>query len=188
MITSSRSDFLIVRGLRYHVRIWGAPDAPPLFLLHGFMDTSATFDPVASILAEERRILAPDWRGFGLTEWAQDGYWFPEYLADLEAIVEHYASGSPFDMAGHSMGGQAAALFAGLRPDRVKRLALLDSLMLADQKANTAVDRYRRWMDEVRKPTRAPTYASFDQLAGRIRAKHPKLTPEGAAFVARCWG
>jgi pimeloyl-ACP methyl ester carboxylesterase len=42
-MNASRSEFLDIRGLRYHVRRWGRPGAPKLFLLHGWMDVSASF-------------------------------------------------------------------------------------------------------------------------------------------------
>lgn len=186
--SASRSVFLRVRGLRYHLRCWGNAEAPPLFILHGFMDVSATFDPVARLLAQRRQVIAPDWRGFGHTQWAQDGYWFPDYLADLDAIVEHCAPQMPIDLVGHSMGGQVAALYAGLRPSRVCRLALLDSLFLSDQGAEQTVRSYRSWLDDLGKHQRTPSYASFEQLAGRIQAKHSQLSAERAMFIACCWG
>src|SRR5262245_32313673 len=65
----SRSEFLRIRGLRYHVRRWGPPDAPLIVAAHGWMDTSATFDRVARELAPRFQVLMPDWRGFGYTEW-----------------------------------------------------------------------------------------------------------------------
>jgi pimeloyl-ACP methyl ester carboxylesterase len=187
-MNGSRSQFLRVRGLRYHLRSWGAEDAPALFILHGFMDVSATFDPVAQRLSDRYQVMAPDWRGFGYTEWASSGYWFPDYLADLDAIVEHCSPDAPILLAGHSMGGQIASMYAGLRPARIRKLALLDSLFLPGEPVSRTPERYRSWLADVARPPRAPTYASFEQLAGRIKAKHPQLSDDQAAFVARCWG
>ena len=48
--------------------------------------------------------------------------------------------------------------------------------------------RFRRWLDELKDLPRQKTYASFDELAERIRKQHPGLPPERAGFVARCWG
>lgn len=79
----SRSQFVPIRGLRYHIRTWGDPHSPKLFLLHGWMDVSASFQFLVDALRREWCVFAPDWRGFGLTEWPQDGYWFADYLADL---------------------------------------------------------------------------------------------------------
>lgn len=184
----STSDFVAIRGLRYHVRRWGDPAAPKLFLLHGWLDTSATWALVAQGLLDGRQVLAPDWRGFGLSEWPQDGYWFQDYVGDLDALLDHYAADVAVDLVGHSMGGQAASLYAGVRPARVQRLALLDSLFLPDMEASLAPKRFRAWLEELKNLPSQKTYASFEELAGRVRHQHPQLDPERALFVARGWG
>ena len=92
-VKPSRSSFVGVRGLRYHVREWGDPSAPKLFLLHGWMDVSASFQFTVDELQREWCVIAPDWRGFGLSEWTNQGYWFPDYIADLDAILERYSPG-----------------------------------------------------------------------------------------------
>lgn len=184
----SRSEFLSVRGLRYHVRVWGAPEAMPVVLLHGWLDVSATWAPVAQGLLPRFRVLAPDWRGFGHSQWPQDGYWFYDYVADLECLLDRLSPAEPVRLVGHSMGGQVASLYAGLRPDRVRRLVLLDSLFLPDMGPEVAGKRFRAWLDQLKDPPQQKTYDSFEDLAGRIRKQHPRLTPERALFVARCWG
>lgn len=187
-MSDSRPDFIRVRGLRYHVRRWGDPAAPMVFLLHGFMDVSATWQPVAEGLLPQFQVLSPDFRGFGATEWPQDGYWFPDYVGDLQDIADHYSADAPLRLIGHSMGAQVASLYAGLRPDRVARLVILDGLFLPDMEPALAPKRFRAWLDDLRDLPQQKSYASFDDLAARIRKNHPELTPERAAFVARCWG
>ena len=117
------SDFVRIRGLRHHVRRWGDPAKPMLWLLPGWLDTSATWAPVAEGLVAEFQVLSPDWRGIGHTEWPQDGYWFYDYVADFEALADHYSLKDPILLTGHSMGAQIASLYAGVRPERVKKLA-----------------------------------------------------------------
>ena len=187
-MTSSRSDNILVRGLRYHVRRWGPADAPMLLLMHGWMDVSATFEPVAERLAPRLQVLAPDWRGFGETDWPQDGYWFADYIADLDALVDHYSPDHPVRIAGHSMGATAVCHFAGLRPHRVSQLAVLDGLALPDGDPAAIVPTYRRWLDAVRRGSNAPTYRSFEELAVRVQKRHPHLSAERCRFIARCWG
>lgn len=184
----SASDFVRIRGLRYHVRRWGAPDAPVLVLAHGWMDVSETFDPVAQALLPRFQVLVPDWRGFGYTEWPQDGYWFPDYVADLDGIIDHYSPGGPVFLAGHSMGAQIASLYAGLRPARVTKLAILDGLFMPDMDVNVTPERYARWLDGVKTVgTRPPTYDTFEYLATRVQKRHPHLAMEQCLFIARCW-
>lgn len=187
-VTDSRSDFVTVRGLRYHVRRWGPSDAPMLFLVHGWMDVSATFAPVAEHLTDRFQVLAPDWRGFGLSEWPQDGYWFADYVADLDALAEHYSPDRPILLAGHSMGSTAAAHFAGLRPERVAKLAILDGLALPNGDPSQIVKTYRRWLHAVRNPVEVPSYRTFEELAGRVAKRNPKLGPEHCLMIALAWG
>ena len=74
-----------VRGLRYHCRCWGDAQAPKLFLLHGWMDVSASFQFLVDALRGDWQVIAPDWRGYGLSHWGgADGYWFPDYMGDLD--------------------------------------------------------------------------------------------------------
>src|SRR5690349_21173648 len=119
----SESLFVDVRGLRYHVRAWGEEGAPVLFMLHGWMDVSASFQFVVDALRGDWRVLAPDWRGYGLTDWTHaDSYWYPDYLGDLEALLAHFQPREPATLVAHSMGGNVACIYAGTRPQRVRRL------------------------------------------------------------------
>ena len=124
---ASRSRFLPVRGLRYHLREWGQDAAPPLVLLHGWMDVSASFQFVVDEFERDWHVIAPDWRGYGLTDRGPgDCYWFPDFLADLEAILDAVSPNGQVTLVGHSMGGNIAGLYAGARPERVERLVLAE--------------------------------------------------------------
>lgn len=187
-MTPSRSEFIRVRDLRYHVRRWGDPQAPQLFLLHGWLDVSATWQHVVEGLLSRWQVLCPDWRGFGHSQWPEDGYWFPDYVGDLEVIADHYSPGAPILLVGHSMGAQVASLYAGLRPARVAKLACLDGLFLPEMDAKLAPRRFRAWLDELKDLPKQKTYDSFEALAVRVKKQHPELTEERARFVAKCWG
>ena len=77
-LKSSRSEFPSINGLRYHVRVWGEPNQPKLFLLHGWMDVAASFQFLVDALDQDWCVIAPDWRGFGLSEWNNYPYYFPD--------------------------------------------------------------------------------------------------------------
>lgn len=189
----SESLFLAIRGLRYHVRRWPPPSsrsgAPKMFLLHGWMDVSASFQFVVDALRGDWDVYAPDWRGYGLTEWGRsDSYWFPDYLADLDKILEHFAPQDAVNLVGHSLGGNVAALYAGIRPARVARLVNLEGFGMAPTRPEQAPKRYARWLNELHeRPTLRP-YKDFDALAERLREGNPRLTREKADFLARHWG
>ncbi len=91
----SVSQFVDVRGLRYHVRTWGDARARKLILLHGWMDVSASFQFLVDALTADWQVLAPDWRGFGLSAWPHEGYWFADYVADLDGLVRALSPDAP---------------------------------------------------------------------------------------------
>lgn len=187
---SSESLFVPVRGLRYHCRRWGEPRHPTLFLLHGWMDVSASFQFLVDALRGDWHVIAPDWRGFGLSDRAKDGaYWFPDYFADLDALLAHFHADRPAVLVGHSMGGNVAAMYAGIRPGRVARVVNLEGFGLAATDPKQAPQRYARWLDELAgDPPSFRDYESFDALAGRLRESNPRLTVERARFLAQHWG
>jgi pimeloyl-ACP methyl ester carboxylesterase len=184
----SRSEFLTIRGLRTHVRHWGREGAPKLFMAHGWMDMSASFQFVVDALQGDWHVIAHDWRGFGLTERSGgDTYWFPDYFADLDAILDHYAPGEAVNLLGHSMGGNIVSVYAGIRPERVARLINLEGFGLAATKPDSAPGRYAGWLDELKAPPSMRPYASLDEVAGRLRKTNPRLPAERAAFLAPHW-
>jgi len=183
----SRSEFVKVRGLRYHVRTWGDPAHRPLWLLHGWMDMSASFQFLVDELRVERFVLAPDWRGFGLSQWAAGAYWFADYLGDLDALLRAFTPEGPVDLVGHSMGGNVVNLYAGVRPARVRRLALLEGFGLPRTSPAAAPARYETWLDELVEAPSLKPYASLEEVAARLMRNNPRLSPEYAEFLAPHW-
>ncbi|WP_085315979.1 alpha/beta fold hydrolase [Derxia lacustris] len=191
-MTPSRSRFLDLRGLRIHLREWGPADGRPLVLLHGFLDVSASFQFLVDAFAHERRCIALDWRGFGLSQHATDqpavqSYWFPDYLADLDALLDRIAPDAPVHLLGHSMGGLIAALYAAARPARIRSASLLEGFGPPATVPTEAPRRYARWLDQLRHATPWGRYASLDEVAGRIRRNHPQLGAERARWLAEHW-
>lgn len=184
----SRSRFIDVRGLSYHLREWGEAGAPKLFMLHGWMDASASFQFVVDAFAQDWHVIAPDWRGFGRSDRQGDAYWFPDYLADLDAILEVEQAGGAVTLIGHSMGGNVACLYAGVRPARVGRVIALDAFGLLDRAPEEAPGRYEKWLNELGRPGVSREYPDFDALAARLQRENPRLDPTRAAWLARQLG
>ena len=183
----SQSHIHTIRNLRYHVRAWGDTRAPKLFLLHGWMDVSASFQFLVDSFQRDWYVIAPDWRGFGLTAWAAGGYWFPDYYADLDALLEIYQPDAPVHLVAHSMGGTVASTYAGIRPHRVAKLISLEGFGVARTQADDAPARYLRWLDELRDPPHFKTYASFEEVAARLKKNNPRLADDKAHFLAQHW-
>jgi pimeloyl-ACP methyl ester carboxylesterase len=185
----AESHYVEIRGLRYHLRHWRGAAARRVVLLHGWMDVSASFQFLVDAMAPEWDVYAPDWRGYGLTDWGKsDCYWFPDYLADLDALLEHIQPDAPVNLVGHSLGGNVAAIYAGVRPERVARLVNLEGFGLPPTRPEQAPKRYARWLAELRDRPRLKAYTSFAGLADRLQKNNPRLTRARAEYLARHWG
>ncbi len=187
-VKPSRSEFLTLRKLSTHVRHWGREGAPKLFMLHGWMDVSASFQFVVDCLAGDWHVIAPDWRGFGLTSRIDgDCYWFADYLGDLDALLDHYAGDEAVNLLGHSMGGNVASIYAGVRPQRIGKLVNLEGFGLPATRPEQAPARFAQWMDELRTPPVMRPYASCDEVAARLKKNNPRMTDARAQFLAGHW-
>ncbi len=190
----SRSEFVPIRRHQYHVRLWGTPraDVPPLVMVHGWMDVAASFQFVVDALSQDRYVIAPDWRGYGLTTGpATDNYWFPDYMADLDFLLDHYAVGQPIDLLGHSMGGNVAMVYAGVRPERVRRLINLEGFGMPATKPAQAPGRFAKWMDELKALERGEmdlrAYPDASGVARRLMKTNTRLSADKADWLAQHW-
>ncbi|WP_293662422.1 alpha/beta hydrolase [Rhodoferax sp. OV413] len=195
-----RSEFVPIRDMSYHVLVWGeaAPGKVPLVLLHGWMDVAASFQFVVDALRRDHFIIAPDWRGFGKTGYREgvgypgaDHYWYADYLADLDFLLDHYAPGEAVNLVGHSMGGNIAMLYGGVRPQRVRRLVNLEGFGMPATVPAQAPTRLANWMDQL-KLLRAgeinlKPYDSLDGVARRLIKTNPRLSPDKASWLAQHW-
>jgi pimeloyl-ACP methyl ester carboxylesterase len=189
-LRAPRHETLRVRGLDIHLTRWGPEPSGselPVFLLHGWQDTGATFQFMVDAFERDWPLVALDWRGFGTSEWPQEGYWFPDYFADLDALLDALSPGAPARIVGHSMGGNVASQFAGLRPERVRCIASLEGFGLPRSSPESAPAQLRTWLDQVKARPAMKDYDSVEQLASVIRFRYPRFTEAQAGFVAGAW-
>jgi pimeloyl-ACP methyl ester carboxylesterase len=120
------SRHLQVAGRRLHYLEWpGPPGAPPLLLLHGFLAHAHWWDFVAPSLAENYRVIAPDFSGMGDSE-CRDEYTHAIFDAEVTGLVEALGI-SGCAVVGHSFGGRIL-LYACLRqPQLISRAIVVDS-------------------------------------------------------------
>jgi pimeloyl-ACP methyl ester carboxylesterase len=216
VLRPSRSEFTPIRGQRYHLRHWSDATGaePPLLLVHGWMDVAASWqfmvDALPEALVHKRSIVAPDLRGFGLTrelgfeDYPQptryghaDHYMFADYLADLDALLDHLNTSlgrpddAPFDLVGHSMGGNVVMMYAGLRPQRIRRLVNLEGFGMPASRSAQAPGRYVRWLDEIKALRQGrlalKAYDHLDGVAQRLMKTNARLAPERARWLAQHW-
>lgn len=186
---ASRSEFVPIRGIDCHCRIWGPAGAPRLFLLHGSQDVSASWQFTVDALERDWEVIAPDWRGNGLSGWSgADSYWFPDYLGDLDALLDRFSPELPARLVGHSMGAQIGALYAGVRPERVARFVNVDGFGPPGGRQDPAPRRFAKWLSQLSDDTAQRPYDSFEEFALRMQSENPRLTDERARFLAEHWG
>jgi pimeloyl-ACP methyl ester carboxylesterase len=183
----SASHTVPIRGLAYHVRSWGNPGAPKLFMLHGWMDVGASFQFLVDALRRDWQVIAPDWRGFGLSEWSADGYWFADYLADLDALLDRFAPDEPARLVGHSLGGNVVMLYAGVQPQRVARVVSLEGFGIPAESPDVAPAKMAKWLDALRNPPTFRPYKNLAAVADQLQRKNPRLSRDKAEFLAGHW-
>jgi pimeloyl-ACP methyl ester carboxylesterase len=187
-----RTSSITSARLKLNIVEWGDPSAPPLILQHGGRDHARSWDAVAAAFAGEYRVIAPDLRGHGDSDWASDGaYDLTDFVQDFVTLVRALEL-PPCAMAGHSLGGNIVARFGGLYPDRVTRMVNIEGLgfpphLEAEAQARDEVDRLRELIDARAKyagfvPRR---FADLAALTKRMLEADSRLTPEFAEHLAR---
>ena len=183
----SRSGWHEINGCHYHVNLWGNRDNPPIFLLHGWGDCSFSFQFLVDFLKHDWFVVAPDWRGFGSSTIQCESYWFPDYIADLHALIKVYQPHDPVLMLGHSMGANIGHLFAGIFPERVAKFINVEGFGLNETNPSQAPENYRRWITFLESEPQYKSYSSYKDLARKIMIRNPLLSEDRALFLAYHW-
>jgi pimeloyl-ACP methyl ester carboxylesterase len=179
--------FYISQRLRLHYADWGNATAAPLILVHGGRDHCRSWDAVAQGLRADWHVIAPDLRGHGDSAWSSDGnYAMAAYVFDLAELIRALGP-RPVNIIGHSLGGNIALRFAGLYPQELHRLIVMEGLglapkLLAAREAKDFGERARSWIEQKRALTsrRQRRYGSVAEAAGRLRLANPRLSPARA--------
>lgn len=168
---------LRANGVRLHYIEWGAETAPAWLLLHGFTGTARQWQPLAEAFCHRYRIIALDQRGHGLSGWAAGGaYGTGDHMGDIAALVERLGLEGPL-VAGHSMGGRNALMYAACYPEKVSRLVLVDARPGPDAASSRALE---SMVDNL------PTHvASLKEAAAAVRGYFPRISPAMALHLAR---
>jgi pimeloyl-ACP methyl ester carboxylesterase len=175
----------ISQRIRLHYADWGNPDGPLLLLVHGGRDHCRNWDWTARELCSDWRVVAPDLRGHGDSDWSPDGHYdMAAYVYDLAQLV-HQLDRSPVTIVGHSLGGNIGLRFAGLYPHLVRKIVAIEGLgaspkLQAERTATPMAERWRTWISARRAAAgRLPKrYASFEQALARMRNANSRLTEE----------
>ena len=153
-------------GLRFHYTDWGG-DGPPLVMLHGLSGHARTWDYTAAPLSGRYRVLAPDQRGHGDTDWAPK-YGFAPMAQDLLGFLDALDL-REVTLMGLSMGGIVSFVFAAAHPERVRRLVVMDIGPEIAAAGATNVASVLAAKD---------TFSSEDEAFAQARASNPRPTDD----------
>lgn len=142
--------------LTLHYEDDGDRDAPPILILHGITQSTATWGWLVPHLAESHRVVRLDFRGHGTSGRTPGAYSFVGYVADATAICEQVL-GKPAVLVGHSLGGGTAAGLAQTRPDLVRGVVLEDPAIMSSPspgatealEGNTLLDGFRLMRESI---------------------------------------
>jgi len=179
---------LHANGLEHHVVQWGQ-GAPRVVLMHGFLDQALSWARVGRRLADAGvTASAFDFRGHGETQWVGAGgyYHFPDYIRDVLELLPQLTE-EPIHLVGHSMGGSVACMVAGIAPERLRSLTVIEGLGPPDRSADSAPERLRIWLASMERLTHRPPrhVRDVDEALRRLRVQTSALDDELGALLAR---
>ncbi len=179
--------YLNVRGLNLCFCSWGLEDGPLVLCLHGILEQGAAWVEVALRLASKGyRVVAPDLRGHGLSDRVGKGgsYNLLDFLGDIDAIVEKLTD-KPFTLVGHSLGSAIAAMFASIRPQKVKNLVLVETVLPSEVSEDEAAEQLATHLDYLASPPQHSIFPDISTAADRLRLATPALSESLAMKLAQ---
>jgi len=178
------------QGLRLHYVDWGNPEAPPLLLVHGGNDHCRSWDWVAQRLCDRFHVMAVDLRGHGDSDHAPGSHYPTHgFILDIAQLIEQRQL-APVNILAHSWGGAVSLLYAGIYPENVGRLMVIEgwgpSPEIIKKHGDLAQhERLRQWVEATRAVAhkRPPRYATIDDCVARMKAANGRLSDEQARHL-----
>ncbi len=151
----------IPRGT-FSVRDLGRPDARPVVMIHGWPESSYTWEPVRLFLSDNLRMICPDLRGLGDSERTLDPalYQKQELARDMIEVIDKLGI-KDFYLVGHDWGGNVVQEIAFAIPERVKKLVLMNFPVLSNSAGNAEARKAIQERDSV-----VLMYQHFQQQKG----------------------
>jgi pimeloyl-ACP methyl ester carboxylesterase len=180
------SQFYYSHRLKLHFWDWGNHDKPNLIFVHGGMDHARSWDRIIEAFQNDFRIIAPDLRGHGDSNWAFGSmYSIAEYLLDLSALVDIVGK-FPVYIIGHSLGAAIVLQYAGVYPDRIKKLVAIEGTSPPPELASRpAHEKLKGWIEAMRDSEKriSHQYPNLEAAYERMHKENPYLTKEMARHL-----
>jgi acyl transferase domain-containing protein/acyl-CoA synthetase (AMP-forming)/AMP-acid ligase II/pimeloyl-ACP methyl ester carboxylesterase/acyl carrier protein len=175
-----------IRGLKICLCTWGPEEGPLVLCLHGILEQGAAWSEVAIRLAQKGyRVIAPDLRGHGRSDRVGKGgsYNLIDFLGDIDAIVEILA-GKAFILVGHSLGSVLGAIFATIRPQTIKNIVLVETILPTADENDDPTTTLANQLNSMASPPEHPVFPDIKTAAERLRKATPAISPALAMLLA----
>ena len=175
-----------IRGLKICLCTWGPEEGPLVLCLHGILEQGAAWSEVAINLAQKGyRVIAPDLRGHGRSDRVgkSGSYNLIDFLGDIDAIVENLA-GKAFILVGHSLGSVLGAIFATIRPQRIRNIVLVETILPTANEDEDPTVSLTNQLDCMASPPEHPVFPDVKTAAERLRRGTPAISPALAMMLA----
>lgn len=180
-----RTSSLQLNGVAHRIYSWGSPRLPKLFLVHGWLDTGASFDFLTPYLEKKFHCISLDLRGYGKSAHGKNslGYFFMEYVADLHALFQKLSPHEPVRVLGHSLGGAVTGCYAGAFPHRVSHFVNVEGFILRGHAPSDAPKKVREWIQSPQ--PRFKVFKDYAHFARRLIQNNSRLPLDRAHFLAK---
>jgi pimeloyl-ACP methyl ester carboxylesterase len=165
-------------GLTLHALEWSR-EGTLLLLVHGFSNDAHVWDWIAPVLAPHYRVVAIDQRGHGQSDRDPEGRYDHLSMAnDLAAVLESLGAERAV-IVGHSLGGRVAMRFAGLHPEKLAGLVIVDSAPELDVRGTTRI--------RLDTQQQEPSFASAADYERVLQRQYPATRPDILSKLAVHW-
>ncbi|ACK70306.1 Beta-ketoacyl synthase [Gloeothece citriformis PCC 7424] len=182
-----QENYLTIRGLKLCLCSWGPEDGELILCIHGILEQGAAWEEVATRLAQKGyRVIAPDLRGHGKSDHVGNGgsYNLIDFLGDLDAIATHLTD-KPFTLVGHSLGSIIAAMFTSIRPEKVKHLVLVETVLPTEVHEGDTVEQLATHLNYLSSPPKHPVFPDVETAAKRLQTATPAMSEQLAMKLAK---
>ncbi|MBA2709965.1 MAG: alpha/beta hydrolase [Tatlockia sp.] len=175
-----------IPGFTIAYKAWGNPKLPPLLALHGWLDNANSFDQLAPFLQQQFHLIALDFPGHGHSSHLPEGcqYHFIDGIFIVLNIIKAFDF-AQVHLLGHSMGACLASLIAGVEPQKILSMVLIEALGPFSNPESSACEQLAGYANKISKVQnkKAKPYQSLEQAASN-RAQNGYLSQECAEILA----
>ncbi|KTC78123.1 alpha/beta fold hydrolase [Legionella brunensis] len=175
-----------IPGFTIAGKAFGNPNRPPMLALHGWLDNANSFDLLAPYLEKQFYLLAIDLPGHGHSSHLPEGcyYHFTDGIFSILEVMKALQL-KQVHLLGHSMGACLASLIAGVAPEKILSMILIEGLGPFSKPEEACCEQLAQYLQHTSiKEKEAKPYSSM-HLAAQARAKRGYLSLEHAEILCQ---